>query len=497
MKTTRSTGWHRGIRGAGLLAIGLVAAVSFAAALSPASAQNAATPPVPPASASKADAKPGAEPAKNYDMLVFKTGRTVEGVILEETATQVKIRIVSKGGLSVETSYDKSEILEVQRGKGSPIDGAPAKDAKSPAAADKNKGTGTGPSVYFVTLNGELGRDVARTSVRDVMADIKKRQPDVLIFKVDMDFKLYGMERDKFNPADANAAFYQLETVRELQTMIIDDVRDDPTWTNKPRFVMWVKRAMGGPAFLPFIAPEIYFTPDGHHGGIGYLERTIQGGDKVVHEKLYGARLGRAEGLALKGGHSAQILRAMARADYVLSVSFVGGKPEFHEDASGEILLTDDAKEDNRDAVEDVVRFRGNDVLMLDAALALRLGLSNGTAETLDDLLSQMGIDKGYTLVEGRANDIIKTWGRAVSEAEFEFRRLFREYERAPGGGNNFDERTRNRGTRLRLLENIQGLLDRFGEAINPAENGAPEDWKTRISIWIEEIKTAQRLDRR
>jgi hypothetical protein len=489
---TKRNRW--GIRGAGLAAVGLIAAaISFTAVLAPAAAQNAPA---------KKDAKAAPEPAKNLDVLIFKTGRVVEGIILEETASQIKIKIVSKGGLSVETSYDKSEVLEIQRGKGAPIDGSdPAKDTKDAktAAAPEKKTTsaGAGPSVYVVNLTGELGRDVARTSVRDVMADIKKFQPDVLIFKVDMDFKIYGMEREKFTTSDANAAFYQLETVRELQTMIIDDVRDDPNWTNKPRFVMWVKRAMGGPAFLPFIAPEIYYTPDGHHGGIGYLERTISGGDKVVHEKLYGARLGRAEGLALKGGHSAQILRAMARADYVLSVNFVGGQPEFHEDTSGEILLTDDAKEENKDNVEDVVRFRGNDVLMLDAPLAYRLGLSKGTAETLDDLLTQMGIDKGYSLVAGRADDIIKNWGRAVSEAEFEFRRLFREYGRAPTGGANYDERTRNRGTRLRLLENIKGLLDRFGEAINPAENGAPDDWKTRISIWIEEIKTEQRLDRR
>jgi hypothetical protein len=490
-------------RSAGWLAAGLIAAgVTLAAAMVPAMAQNA--PAKTAAADGKSDKKPGAEPAKNLDVLIFKSGRTVEGVILEETAGQVKIKVVSKGGLSVETTYDKSEILEVQKGKGSPIDAAgkptdakpDPKDAKPAKSDDKSA---SGPSVYLVHLTGELGRDIASTDLREVMSDVKKYQPDVLIFKVDMDFKFYGEEVPDYVTSTAGPAFNQLETVRELQTMVTDEIRDDAGWANKPRLVMWVRKALGGAAFLPFVAKEIYYTSDAHHGGIGYLERMFDGvGDKVAQEKQYSLRLGRAEGLAIKGGHEPMLIKAMARADYVLSVTFVGGRPEFHEDESGEMLLTDDGKEGNRDTLQDVVRFKGNDVLTLDAPLAERLGLSLGTVDTVEDLLTKLGIDKGHRLIDGRSDEIIATWGRAVSEAHVEFRRLYRELQRVPTGGQTYDERSRNRGRQINLYTDMLALLNKYGEALNPRElRGMPDDVKHGISIRIEEIKTQQRLDKR
>jgi hypothetical protein len=479
----------------GLLAVGVAAAaITFSTALAPAHAQNAAQP------AKKTIA---AEPAKNLDVLIFKSGRVVEGVILEETAGVVKIKVVAKGGLSVETSYDKSEILEIQKGKGSAINADGKPEATKPEATKSNKPdaskSGSGPSVYMVHLTGELGRDVAATSLRDVMKDVKKFQPNVLIFKVDMDFKFMGEETPDFDPAQAGSAFNQLETVRELQTMLTDEIRDDPEWTTKPRLVMWVRKALGGSAFLPFVAPEIYYTSDGRHGGIGYLERIFDNvGDKVAQEKQYSLRLGRAEGLAIKGGHEPMLVKAMARADYVLSVNFVGGKPEFHEDTSGEMLLTDDAREGNRDVLQDIVRFRGNDVLTLDAPLAERLGLSLGTVDTTEDLLTRLGIDKGHTLIDGRSEEILSNWSRAVSDAHVEFRRMWREFGRVPAGGNTYDERSRNRGKQISILTDILGLLNRYGEALNPRElRQFPENWKTDINIMIDRIKTAQRLDRR
>lgn len=491
MNTTRNR-W--GFRRSGLTAIGVIAAaLSFAATLAP--AQNSAAP--------KKDAKTAApEPAKKFDVLIFKSGRTVEGLILDETAGTVKIKIVSKGGLSVETSYDKSEILEIQRGKGSAINADGQADPAKPEEKDDAKPqakTGAGPTVYVVNLTGELGRDVAVTSLRDVMNDVKKHQPELLIFKVDMDFKYRGEEIPDFANGAAGAAFNQLETVRELQTMLTDEIRDDPEWSTKPRLVMWVRKALGGAAFFPFIAPEIYFTSDGRHGGMGYLEKIFDGvGDKVAQEKQYSLRLVRAEGLAIKGGHEPKLLRAMARADYVLSVDFVGGKPVFHEDTSGEMLLTDDAKDEHKDTIQDLVRFRGNDVLTLDAPLAERLGLSLGTVDTIEDLLTRLGVDKGHTLIDGRADDIIKNWGRAVSDAHVEFRRLWREYQRVPTGGGNYDERQRNRGRQVSILNDMLGLLNRFGDALNPRElNGFPENWKTELSIMIDRIKNAMRLDQR
>ncbi|HYE01671.1 MAG TPA: hypothetical protein VD963_00405 [Phycisphaerales bacterium] len=454
------------------------------------------------------------------DTLIFHTGRTVQGHIIEETATSVKFKLIGAGGLSTEVTYPKSDILSIQKAATKPEADAQSKPGETKPGETK-PGDEAGPKgtpgkvtgepisegtkrIYLVTLKGEFGRDVSATPLRAVMADARKFQPDVLIFKIDCDFKYLGEERPDWMPADAGPAFNQLETAREVSTLITDDVRDDAQWKTrdgkKPRLVMWVKKALGGVAFLPFIAPEIYYTSDGRHGGIGYLDRMFEGvGDKVVQEKQYSLRLGRAEGLAIKGGHDPRLVRAMSRVDYVLSVSFVGGKPVFHENDTGELLLTDDGEQQygRLDTMQDVVRFRGNDVLTLDAEWAYKLGLSNGTADTIEDLAFQLGIGRDYVVESGKSERVLTEWGKAVTEAERDFGRLWREFGRTPVQGE-YEERARGRGKRIQILMEIKALLDRYREAINPREiEGAPDDWETQINLMIEQLKQEQRRDRR
>ncbi|MFX8523840.1 hypothetical protein ABTM10_20375, partial [Acinetobacter baumannii] len=68
------------------------------------------------------------------------------------------------------------------------------------------------------------------------------------------------------------------------------------------RVVFWIKRAMVGAAFLPFVSKEIYFLPEGRMGGIGTLQ-DFDLGDKRVNEKQISLRLGHAEGIAIQGGY--------------------------------------------------------------------------------------------------------------------------------------------------------------------------------------------------
>lgn len=448
------------------------------------------------------------------DVIIFRSGKQVTGKILEETPTTVKV-LVKMGGLSAEAVYQKDEILSIKRGEGGEAkpEGAPSGSEGSKAGVKKpvSKAIVAGdegeaaPTLYVIPMRGEFGRNVSHTPVERILAEAKKLQPDILVLDLDHEFSFMGQERQEFNPADAGAAFNQLETARELSTLLTDYIRDDSEWEKKPRVVAWVKKALGGAAFLPFVCPEIYFASDGRHGNIGYLEFIFKGvGDEVAQEKQYSLRLDRAEGLAIKGGHPYQIIKGMARADYVLSVSFEGGRPVYHErmprDAS-EILLTDDASEEEnrRDTVEDVIRFRGNDVITLDAALAERLGLSRGTADTIDELTHRMGISRGYVVLETKAESILKEWGESVTRAERDFVRLWEDYGRvqveAPG---DYDARTKFRGTRIRILKQIKSLLDRYKEAINPQKiQGAPLDWDININLLIEQLQQQQRMDRR
>jgi hypothetical protein len=254
---------------------------------------------------------------------------------------------------------------------------------------------------------------------------------------------------------------------------------------------------------MPFTAKEMYYTSDALHGGIGYLEKLMDGiGDERTREKQYSLLMARAEGLLVEGGHNPLIMRAMCRTDFVCSVRFENGVPvllpNVYPSSPDEILLTDDGKDDRKDTAADMVRHRGNDVLTLDAEMAFRLEVSRGTADTLDDLMDRMGLPRNYIVIRGRSAQIFRDWSRAVTNAEDQFARMWRQFDdvrvRPPG---DYSARTRARGERKQILNKIKALLQRYQEAINPREiRGAPDDWINQIDMMIQTIDAQQLADR-
>lgn len=471
-----------GMAAAGLLALGM--GVPMAAAQSSA-----------PKPTEKTDAtKPAA-----MDVIVFKDGRRQEGVILEETDTTIKFRF-TVAGMTGETVYQKSEILTVQRGAGGAADSAskPAdkKDTKKPDAKKDVKHEEGAPTVYVVKCTGEFGRDLCATSMARVVEDIKKHQPDVLVLEFNHPFSQYGEETPDFlfDPG----SFDQLETARQISTLITDRIRDDAEWSKKPRLVGYIKKALGAASFLPFICPELYFAPDGMHGGIGGLEHMFDGvGDKVAQEKQYSLRQKRAEGIAEKGGHEPRIVRAMARIDYVLSYRLTGGKVEYLErlpESADEFLLTDDGVDERRDQINDMIRYKGNDVLTLDAVTAERIGFSKGTVADLRELMYALGFTRDYVEVKGRGNDIIRGWGEEVNKAEANLRRLAEQFGnvqvREPG---QYKERTAARTQQKNILKEMKTIFNRYRESLNPRR--IPRLDVQTLDVMIDRIDQEQRLD--
>ncbi len=374
-----------------------------------------------------------------------------------------------------------------------PAAAIPAATPESDADKVENKG------VYVITMKGELGHNVSATPLKRVLDDVKKAQPDYLVCVVDFDFSFYGRKmKDEANAAGGQA-YNQLEKVRELGVLLTDDIRDDQTWKKKPQLVMWVKKALGGPAFLPFISPTIYYHSDALHGGIGYLDKSFDGrGDEVVREKQYSLRLGRAEGLAIKGGYDPRIILAMSRSETVLSYDLVGGKAVLREDDKGqEILTIDGSKEENKDNYEDIIRGKGKAVLTLNARTALALGISKGTVDTMDDLLSELGIARNHTMIKGKAESILKAWASDVTEAEAQFAAYWAKFNEIQVSGKDAAERNKARGRQLGVLRNISDLLRKYKEAINPrAIQGSPDNWENEIDRMTAQIQQQMRMDK-
>ena len=412
------------------------------------------------------------------DVIVLEDGRTITGTIIEETDEYVKINVVV-AGISAVSTYDKDLIASISRavegagvatagqtGIGSTITSLSRTRKSTPAASTDGM-----LRVYVIPLEGEFGIDISQTPLRQSIADARKKNADYIIFRLNNDWSdaLIGGMGEEELPDDMEA-FDQLFRTEEIEPVITKEIPKE--WDKQPKIVFWVRNAMGGAAFLPLSSDTIYFHSEGRMGGIGGIAQLFEGvGDEVVREKQRSLRMGHAHGMAIQGGYDTRVIDAMARMDYVLSYSMVGGEPIYHEGmprGSHETLLTDNGTlEEFSDPMEELVRGRGNDVLTLKPGVARDLGISRGTVDTLDDLLFELEIHRNSVIIDGRADDIMKMWQKGIHDLPFQLRTLWNEYGRIEVQGD-FNERKKARGTQIAKLRQINRLAEKFIEAIDP-----------------------------
>jgi len=424
------------------------------------------------------------------DTLIFKNQNVLVGTIVSETA-EIVVFQGKVGGIDIKTEYKKSDILEIKRGIKVATPAAPEKPAEAANATDAavvepESGSTDEPQsesvpghkrVYFMNLAGEFGAEISEIPIRNAIKDAARSNADVLVFKINntWDFE-GGGGKDKLPDAEGEFDIFRVE---EILPILVDEL---PAALPNTRVVFWVDQAMGGAAFLPISCREIYFTSSGRLGGIGDLGEKYEGrGDEVVRQKLRAALLSHALGWGNRGGHDERIIRALCIKSYVLSVSYESGRPELFERMPlnpGEVLLTDDGKDANADLLADVAANKGNDVLTLRAKLAFDLGFSKGTADTKDELLFQLGIDRIADVIpEKRGEQVRKTFESQLGNAKKRLKQILNEIGRVEQG-NNFNERTKNRGRKLTLLNEAIRLLNTVGTAITPrwmSENRIPD----------------------
>lgn len=416
------------------------------------------------------------------DKIVLRNGRVIEGEILSETATEVRLNVVV-AGISAPATYKRSDILEIVRAERLELvdeEATPAHEdlgGTTPViSASKNA-----PSVYLIRLEGEFGRDISPTPVRDAVAAAQREQPDFLVVYLNNRWGDHGHEL----PDDYQTTFDWFSVAERLVPIFTREI--ELNWEKQPYLVFWVRNAMGGAAFLPFVADEIYFHPQGRMGGVGTLEQMFEGvGDEVVRQKQRSLRLAMAQGLAIAGGYDHRLVTAMARRSYVLSYDIAGNLYERMPERPGEFVLTDNGEGENRDTMRQLVTGEGNDVLTLRADSAQKLGVSKGTALDVDELLEHMGILRNHVLVDGRSDQILSNWSRNVAQAERQLPRLWEDFNGVQGGGTVREQRQAI-GTRIRYLQEMQNLYRRYGEAFNPFSEGVPNI--TDLELRIEQLR--------
>ncbi|MCC6229557.1 MAG: hypothetical protein IT432_10055 [Phycisphaerales bacterium] len=425
------------------------------------------------------------------DTLIFKDGKVVTGKILKEDATTIKFK-GSVGGIEFEADYKKDDILEIKRAKvdpkgekPKPADTKPADDkSKAPAAKEEPVAPSEGGVKYYtMELSGHFGWDISQTPIRDCMKEAVKGGADYVIVIMNNDWSQGPKELSEDRKPE-DAAFDELFRAEDMDDIFSTDLR---SYDKPPKVVFWVKRAMGGGAFLPLVCPTMYFSSDGKLGGIGNLTKLFGGtGDEVVRQKQYSLRLKHAEGIANTGGYSIQLLRAMAIPEFVLTVAYPNGDPVLYErmpEGPGEFLLTDDGMEANSDTAKALEAGEGNDVLTLTAKLAQDLRVSKGTVDDIDQLKFELGISRSGVEVKSRAKQIMEGWSKGLEQAMRDLRRLRGEANAIQLGGD-FTQRTRARGQKKQILQKMQGILKKYGEVFGEERRlGMDSDLQREIDL--------------
>ncbi len=447
------------------------------------------------------------------DELVLRNGRTVKGIITEETATAVKITVVY-AGIEAPTSFSKTEILSIRRAD---RDGDAAKAGDTPQEAQQPRSRrgqkddavalsgDRAPSVYHMKLTGNLGSDIAVAPVRDALEMVGRADTDASGNPAPPDYLIIELDRrwaDAFG-FDLGDDVYNFDEFSVAEGIVDLFTKEFPQrWSRMPHVVVWVKNAMGGAAFMPFIGDTIVFSPDGRMGGIGNLGHMFEGvGDEVVRQKQRSLRMARAQGLAIEGGYDYRLVTAMARMDYKLSYRFNGGVVELLErepENPGEFLLTEDGTiRENTDTLRQRVDGTSNDVLTLREETARHLGVSSGTASTLDDVLNILGIYRDHRMLDNRSDQIMENWRTSLKRAERELPKMWQEYNEVQVGGNGREARQA-LGRRIRILEDMQATMKRFDggqpdwPSLNPRRVGVPGNEQLNVLIEQNRVQIIQ-----
>ncbi len=264
------------------------------------------------------------------------------------------------------------------------------------------------PKVYVIPMKGQLGTDIIKDIYDDIVKDVRKSKPDILVFTLDSS----EIDRTPFLDEDDKPAEEQSrpnpQAMRELVLLLRVELGDIPQ-------AIWISDGFGVTSLLALTWPDLYMKDGARFGGIGEIIPRIkkQWDDPDVRAKMVAAWAGIFKGLSEQGGYPEALADAMLYPEAKLSATFEGRLVKFLPDTSGQWVI--DSRDDNTASFE--------------ADLAEDIGLSDGTAETLEDLVFLLGYREFQKIDTGEKmyNEYVEDWRRAFENAW----ELYREARRA------------------------------------------------------------------
>ena len=264
------------------------------------------------------------------------------------------------------------------------------------------------PKVYVFPLVGQMGTDISEPIFKKLIEDAKKQKPDIVVLKLksaDID-RINHLRND--NPVEFGLVNKMTE-YRDMMKSVHDELSDIPQ-------VMWVEDSVGVSGLAALAWDRMYMFSDARLGGLYQFKEMVeaQWDDPDVRSKMVAAWTGIMKGLTQLGNNPDILADALIFSERTLSVNFEGRGAKWINDTSGSWVV---------DSSADLP-------LNLSAAVAEDILLSDGSADTLDDLMFLLGyreytaIDSGEKLGKQFTEDWRKamknifTWMEEAAETE-------------------------------------------------------------------------------
>ncbi len=263
------------------------------------------------------------------------------------------------------------------------------------ADADLPSTTST-PKVYVFPLVGQMGTDISESSFEVLSKDLEKAKPDIIVFRL----KSADVDRNDYLKNDDPNEFGlpgEVGSYRQMLKDIRDKFRDTPQ-------VVWVEDAVGVSSLYALGWPRMYMVSDARLYGLNRFKEMVesQWEDADVRSKMVAAWTGIMKGLVEVGGYPREVADALIFPETKLSVNFEGRNAKWLGDTSGMWVV------DSSDQA----------ACAFNAQLAEDAMLSDGTADSLDDLMFLLGYREFEKLDSGEkvGAQYIKDWRKAMDE---------------------------------------------------------------------------------
>ena len=336
-------------------------------------------------------------------------GASDDGVGAAGTVAQSGQGTGSKGGSP--QGAQKSPSGSSQKASPSQPKKSGAKSSPKAAAESKGAAAAAAPgeklkSVYVVPFKGQFGTDIHPACYDDILKDLEAKRPDIIVFELDS----ADVDRVEYMGEDPSSmGVFSVASDDTMMRKLLRDFKDKHGYAQQ---YVWVKDSVGFGSLLAFSWPNMYMAPNARLFGLNRAARfwtRIE--DPEVRAKFREAAVAIINGFLSSGGYDLKIGEAMLRPEMLLSASYKGRAIEWREDTKGYWVV------DGRD----------DSTAGFSAESAEELGLSKGSAESLDELMFVLGVrefdrvaDDGETLHKKYVDDWRKAYeqcGKLIEES--------------------------------------------------------------------------------